>query len=246
MSKVKTQPPLSQIATCLLFTAVLLATVPTSLQADVIPPIGLAPGSPYQLVFVTADTTAATSSDINYYNTFVQGEAALNPSLPTATWRAVASTVSVNARDNAPTYASVPIYNTNGQLVATGSTALWSDDLQNPVDYDQSGQLAASSYVWSGSNDSGTAGTLPLGELTPLNDLIFGPMVGLDVSAGPGWLGHHETWNYYSPPNTNTLPLYALSSPITVPAPEPSTFVLLGIGTTSLVAYAWRKRRRTA
>jgi DNA-binding beta-propeller fold protein YncE len=30
------------------------------------------------------------------------------------------------------------------------------------------------------------------------------------------------------------------------PVPEPSTFVLLGMGAISLIAYAWRMRRRTA
>jgi len=46
--------------------------------------------------------------------------------------------------------------------------------------------------------------------------------------------------------NENLYPIYTLSSPITVPAPEPSTLLLLGIGAASLLAYAWRRRTRTA
>ena len=75
------------IAVFLLATFAPFALSATQLMAGVIPPIGLVPGSQYQLIFVTADTRDATSSNIADYNAFVSAEAALNPSLPSGvTW----------------------------------------------------------------------------------------------------------------------------------------------------------------
>ena len=76
----------------------------------------------YQEIFVTADTTAATSTSIGAYNSFVAAEAAQSGALPSGvTWTAVASTGSVAASVNAPS-GSYPVYNTNGQLVSVGNT----------------------------------------------------------------------------------------------------------------------------
>jgi hypothetical protein len=57
--------------------------VTLKIMATVVPPTGLAPGSKYQMVFVTADGTPATSTDIFDYNAFARSEAApLNSLLP--------------------------------------------------------------------------------------------------------------------------------------------------------------------
>ena len=93
---------------------------PTQLAVRCYP--DLPPGSQYQLVFVTSDATTAESTNIADYNSFVRQEAAQNSSLPAATWNVVASTATVNAVNNALTYSSIPIYNTHGQLVASGSS----------------------------------------------------------------------------------------------------------------------------
>jgi hypothetical protein len=55
---------------------VALATLGTSAAqaALVVVPPGLNPGDQYRLVFVTAGTRNATSSDINDYNTFVTNQ----------------------------------------------------------------------------------------------------------------------------------------------------------------------------
>ena len=56
-------------------------------RADIILP-NLPPGSQYQLMFVTAGSRYATSTDIEDYNAFVTAEAQQNPSLPAGiTWR---------------------------------------------------------------------------------------------------------------------------------------------------------------
>ncbi len=94
----------------------------TQLMAAVVPPIGLAPGSQYQLIFVTADAITPGSSNIADYNAFVTAEAALNPSLPPATWDVVGSTASVDANVNAPSE-GVPVYNTQGIEVRVTATA---------------------------------------------------------------------------------------------------------------------------
>ena len=71
-------------------------------QASIIPPIGLAPGSEYQLIFVTQGTIKATSSQESTYNTFVTTQAALNTNLPSATWTAITSVTGTAASSNAP------------------------------------------------------------------------------------------------------------------------------------------------
>ena len=107
--------------TGLLLMAFVVCALPAAeLVAAVIPPIGLAPGMQYQLIFVTRDGRDATSSNIADYNAFVTAQAALNPLLPLTTWHAVASTVAVNAATNAPSL-GLPVYNTGGEEVAAGN-----------------------------------------------------------------------------------------------------------------------------
>jgi hypothetical protein len=230
MSKVKTPPPLRQVATCLLFAAVVLASAPMSSQATVIPPIGLAPGSQYQLIFVTADTTTATSADINYYNTFVQREAADNPLLPSATWFAVASTPTVDAGVNALTHINIPIYNTQGQLVATGPD-LYGQSIEAAVEYDQSGNTLPQGAVWTGTNLF-RAGLNPLGQDAEAE-------VGLDHATTTRWLSDEPEIV-----EGTALPLYALSTVITSPVPEPATLSLLVSALLGLAGAFYLRRRR--
>jgi hypothetical protein len=118
-----------------LFFSAFAAFSATQLLATVIPPIGLAPGSQYQLIFVTADSTTPGSSNIADYNAFAAAEAALNPSLPPAAWHVVGSTASVDANVNAPS-GGVPVYNTQGIEVASAAV-IYTGSLLNPVASDQ-------------------------------------------------------------------------------------------------------------
>jgi len=70
--------------------------------ATIIPvPLGLQPGSTYRLIFVTNTSMDATSSNIATYNAFVQSAANSIPELSSlgATWKAIVSTLAVNAVD---------------------------------------------------------------------------------------------------------------------------------------------------
>jgi hypothetical protein len=223
--------------------------------ADVVPP-NLSPGSEYQIIFLTHDTTTATSGDIGYYNNFVAQEAAMSSSLPAGvTWSAVASTTGVNAKVNAPTSDSIPIYTSSGQLVASGGSALWgalTNPLQNMVINDQYGQTWVMD-AWTGTGSDGTAaggGTNALGQwytTTAYNpsNYVVGPEIGCGVFLNNGWVDSEPySSNLGSSSMGQTLSLYALSSVSTVsPVPEPSMLVLLGTGAIASVGYVGRKRR---
>lgn len=183
--------------------------------------------------------------------------------LPTGgTWNAIASTAAVAAMNNAPTYASVPIYNTHGQLVAAGSAALWSaagyGNLQAPIDYDQNGNQMPDVGVWSGTQANGNKGlgwggsslymndeyNLPLGVwgqyIMPGFGSYDGPSYGSTGSVDNPWIQAGMSSSYT--PSSVTYSMYALSSPITV-VPEPGTLALLGAALPGIGVVYLRKRR---
>ena len=170
----------------------------------------LPPGSQYQLMFVTSGVRDATSSNIADYNAFVTAQAALNPLLPSGvTWHAAASTASVAALTNAPN--TLPVYNVSGVLV---TNSLYSVNILH-APTDQFGNKSTERAVWTGSDDNGHSDR-PLG--------LSNPFTGdaTDVSSSGHFL--EDTTNSQTIP----FPLYALSSPITVLAPEPATITMLG------------------
>ncbi len=201
----------------------------TQLIAEVIPPIGLAPGSQYQLIFVTAGTHDAASTDISDYNAFVTAEAALNPSLPLATWHAVASTVAVNANVNAPSGA-LPVYNTAGVQVAAAGVGIYSGSLVSAVLDDQYG-ASAFPRTWTGSTGTGIAfPSHALGEASP--------EIGFVVAPSHLWLEDLHTVG-----NDAAFPLYALSTAITF-VPEPSALVLAALALVGGLPCLRRRTRR--
>ena len=221
-----------------------LAALSTShLMASVIPPIGLAPGSPYQLVFVTYAAIPGTSPSEAPYNTFVNSEAGASPTLPVSIWHAVTSTADgTNADVNAPSPAGgLPVYNTAGQLVATAATGLYTAPLVNPIEFDQFGNLAtqapdpwsANAWTWTGSQLPGVA--VPGAEL---GSFVGGTEVGINVATIPTWI---TALTFAS---TNALQVYALSGTLISPIPEPTSITLFGSGVLLLCAMRLHHRRR--
>lgn len=227
----KHQP--SPYRTFLVSCLVLLLSVFTTTASAVVTLPNLAPGSEYQLIFVTSGTVTATSPDIVVYNSFVNTQASLNPSLPSASWFAVVSTPAIDAVSNAPTYSNIPIYNTAGQLVASGASAFWSASHSAPIEYDQQGALVQS-IVWTGTSPAGISAN----GLANSSDYS---QIGVSQTSNESWVADSSAYTQAG----LAIPVYALSSPITISAvPEPKTWAtLLVLGAMGIAGFVWHRRR---
>ena len=196
----------------------------------------LTPGSQFRYVFVTSGTTAATSTDINTYNTFVNNAASIGSETSgiTGPWRAIGSTATVSARDNTTTNppGGVPIYRIDGELVANDYSDLWAGSISNPINVSENG-TSVSPFVWTGSNEDGTISPFSLGSGSFLTTL------GSSSQTNSLWMD--------GPPVNASAPfsLYAMSPIQEIPPdpviPEPTTIIaslLVGAGLLPL------KRRR--
>ena len=217
------------------------ATAAKAAGPAVVPPIGLAPGSPYELIFVTLHGTTATDPNIAYYNSFVTTEAGLSSSsvVRDATWTAIVSTPTVNANANAPSTGLYPIYNTAGQLLEPAGTSIYTENpngMVNAVEFDQFGnaQNGYGGIVYTGTGFNGVGWS---GE-------TLGDSGGFSrLSGSNDAFSFQGGWGDSS--QDQPFPIFALSSPITSPGgdtPEPTSLGLLGLGAIGLLA----RRRRTA
>jgi hypothetical protein len=217
--------------------AALFACAATHAAPIVTTPAGLAPGTQYQLVFVTSDAFLATSTGISTYNSDVASEAALNSTLAAfdsangVTWTVIGSTQTVNADVNAPS--SGLVYNLAGIEVASSTSLLYSGALLAAIDINQNG-VTESTGVWTGSTTAGTAA----GGINDLGQTF--PEFGDSALTTGGWISDGNGTE-----SDNDAPLYALSSVITVEGsvPEPATWTLLP---GALLVLAGLSRRRKA
>ncbi len=203
-------------------------------------PPGLSPGSPYRLVFVTADTYTAESSNIADYNNDVNTEANGVAALEAlgATWLDIGSTEAVNAIDNVGIDSGVPIYDLGGDLIASDAgTEVGSGlfgfpyDILAPIQFNEDGGVMLGN-VWTGSLDGRAYTGYALGD----GDAIF----GVSSVSTFGWMTNSAD------PYTTDMSLYGISGVLTVPesaTPEPSSMGL-AIGGMALMVIARHRRRR--
>ncbi len=205
----------------------------TASAGSISTPTGLNPGDQFRFVFVTANTSDATSSDLSTYDNIVSSDATgytyggISP-----IWKAIVSNSITDARDHIGLLSTsvVPLYTVNGAKVSGGN--LWSGVLLSPMNVSISGQTATFK-VWTGSNTDGTKDSAsPLG--TP----------GAPVSGYSGSMQHPWIRNSYES-ITNELPVYGISDVLTVPAavPEPSTVMLVGLGGLAALGYSFKRKR---
>ena len=124
-------------------------------------------GDRFRLIFVTYQGHAATSTDIENYNAYVQSQANASNALAgikthSSSFRVLGSTADVDARDNTyTTYTDdepgVPIYWLNGNKVADDYADLYDgswDDEANPTL--RNGNTIPPTVIWTGSSTNGT------------------------------------------------------------------------------------------
>ena len=115
-------------------------------------------GQSFRLIFVTSTGRNADPSDITDYNDFVQARAAAGHTAIrgySSQFRALISTATVHARDNAATTgAGVPIYWLDGARVATGYTRFYGG-WESRVGRNELGATHTPGRVWTGTNRSG-------------------------------------------------------------------------------------------
>ena len=230
---------------CVVFIAI-LCLGGTNVSAEIFLPPGVAPGSQYQLAFITSQSNVAPSGEISYYNDFVNNSADLagiGPHSPGGVlWHAIGSTAAIDAIDNAPVTA--PLYTMHGDLIATSAADLWDGTIAHAIDYSESG-----AYLPGGGGSFG-AWTATLSNGRKDYRFFFG-----DSWVIFGTNATDFTWvqNYIDTAGDRDRALYAISDPITAPdtnpaaVPEPSAIVLVG-GLLSTLGpiLAWRRRQRKA
>lgn len=131
-------------------------------DACVVVPTSLSPGESYRLAFLTSGTRNAESTDIADYNAFASAAANAIPELQAleTSWFAIASTETVDARDNTGTAppGDVPVFLLNDTMLAASYDDLWDWSIAVPFDYTELCASAEGSVnIWTGTGGFGTA-----------------------------------------------------------------------------------------
>ena len=177
-------------------------------------------GDTYRFAFVSSATTQATSTDINYYNTFLQNLAdASSLGLSGATWKVIGSTSTVDARDNTSTNPGVngtgeAIFLVDGAtVIANNYSDLWDGNLDHALNMDENGTGGLTGRTHVGTNGNGTKRARCLGGSTETP-----PKVETGEMHDPG--GHWLV--QYNSAATSSHSIYAMSDPLTIGTGDPN------------------------
>ena len=169
-------------------------------------PVDVDFGEQFRVLFVTS-ARDATSADINVYNQLAINDAGAGHSAIRAYkdgFRVIASTATVDARDNAGlTGTGVKIYWLDGQTkVADDYADLFDGSWDSVSPFDRAGNSSSRAVVWTGSTNAGASGSLPLGSSAEVEvgGTRFAPLSGGSAH------------------RSSLVPLYALSQVLMVPA----------------------------
>jgi hypothetical protein len=220
------------------FGCMFFAIVVSPLYASTLPvPAGLQPGDHYYLLFFTQETTAL-SSDISTYNAIANEDANLlgYGSAAGVTWHAFVSTAKESVAANIPTSA-YSVYNISyglpADLIASDPLSLATKGALVPIGPGgwTTGESSSDPDVWTGINP------------TDLNDLSGGLGASF-VTLGSGMLPGTSAIAGGGMVSDQSLVFYAISDPLTVPVPEPTTTALLVAAITCAAGAALYRRRR--
>jgi VCBS repeat-containing protein len=200
-------------------------------------------GDTYRLVFVSSTTIPPTSTDIATYNTLIQ-DAADAAGYGSATWNAIVSTETVNARVNTNTESSDTdgaFFLMNGTKEIAGDIAdFWDNDhsTSESINFDESNIAAAnlpgsvpfSSFapVWTGTSGNGTTNRA-LGT----SNVSFG--IASSAASKGQWTSRGSSTDL-----TDEMHLYGMSQVLTVQEPlsATGTLTLTDIDTANTVSAA--------
>jgi hypothetical protein len=244
----KRSGPRGAIGTLATLVASLAGVALTGEASPITVPPGLAPGSEYRLVFVTTGSYVGSDPYITDYNADVTTEADSVSALASldTTWSVVASVgdpnyypynAIVSAINNVGQDPGVAIYNLAGLLVASDATTATNGlfsifggtgSLQNPINVNEDGAVE-DTPVWTGSNADGSP-YISLGQEFP--------WTGNSQYSLSGWITSNTGL-----PETDRLPLYAISGVITV-TPEPATNGICLFGVVLLGVVIWQRQPR--
>jgi hypothetical protein len=208
-----------------------IATFAVSAQAAPVVPTGTNPktgqpwanGDSYRLIFITSAGTPATSTDIEFYNTFAQTAADNSTAYDIGaadgyTWKVVGSTAAMNAKTNTATDPTVhgvgePILLLDGTtIVANDYADLWDHSVQNGVGLTETGAASTLPWPWTGSFWDGTAAA---------GGSAGNPMGVDQVAQGNSTSTANWVWRVWTmDPFANVLPVMALSNPLKIGGPS--------------------------
>ena len=184
-------------------------------------PAAIPVGDSFRLLFVTTQTTTATSAEIATYNTLVQTSAGGGHSAIqtfNSEFRALISTATVDANVNtATTGIGVPIYWLNGDKVADNYTDFYDGDWDSVTATDRSGGTftfadTRFSNIWTGSASDGTK----------VSSSTLSPTTPIGTEGGvhrTGTLSENDEIEGFRATVSSPYPLYALSPILTVVPP---------------------------